>query len=98
MRARKRVLRCPLLRPDPAEKPHLAEIILNLAVRIEEARDRGQLGEAEGRKADLAAAKDKLAQMDYIAASRRATVHLGMPAFSQAAPADHTASSNPDDT
>ena len=82
-------LRCPLLRPDPAGKPHLAEIILNLAVRIEEAQDRGQLGEAEGRKADLAAAKDKLAQMDYIAASRRATVDLGMPAFSQAAPADH---------
>ena len=82
-------LRCPLLRPDPAEKLHLAEIILNLAVRIEEAQDRGQLGEAEGRKADLAAAKDKLAQMDYIAASRRATVDLGLPAFSQAAPADH---------
>ena len=82
-------LRCPLLRPDPAEKPRLAEIILNLAVRIEEAQDRGQLGEAEGRKADLAAAKDKLAQMDYIAASRRATVDLGMPAFSQAARADH---------
>ena len=82
-------LRCPLLRPDPAEKPRLAEIILNLAVRIEEAQDRGQLGEAEGRKADLTAAKDKLAQMDYIAASRRATVDLGMPAFSQGAPADH---------
>ena len=57
-------------------------------MRIEEARDRGQLGEAEGRKADLAGAKDKFAQMDYIAASRRATVDLGMPAFSQAAPAD----------
>jgi hypothetical protein len=67
-------------------------------VRIEEAQDRGQLGEAEGRKADLAAAKDKLAQMDYIAASRRATVDLGMPAFSQAPAQTITASSNPDDT
>jgi integrase len=89
-------LRCPLLRPDPAEKLRLAEIILNLAVRIEEAQDRGQLGEVEGRKADLAAAKDKLAQMDYIAASRRATADLGMPAFAQAAPQTITASSNPD--
>ncbi|MGH8921315.1 MAG: site-specific integrase, partial [Actinomycetes bacterium] len=81
-------LRCPLLRPDPAGKPRLAEIILNLAVRIEEAQDRGQLGEAEGRQADLAAAKDKLAQMDHIAASRRTAVDLGMPAFAQpAAPA-----------
>ena len=89
-------MRCPLLRPDPAEKLRLAEIILNLAVRIEEAQDRSQLGEAEGRKADLAAAKDKLAQMNYIAASRRATADLGMPAFAQAAPQTITASSNPD--
>ncbi len=68
-------------------------------MRIEEARDRGQLGETEGRKADLAAAKDKLAQMDYIAASRRATVDLGMPAFAHRPPPQAiTASSNPDDT
>ena len=66
-------------------------------MRIEEAQDSGQLGEAEGRKADLAAAKDKLAQMDYIAASRRATADLGMPAFAQAAPQTITASPNPDD-
>ena len=88
-------MRCPLLRPDPAEKSRLAEIILNLAVRIEEAHDRGQIGEVEGRKADLAAAKDKLAQMDYIAASRRTNVDLGMPAFAQAAPQTVTASPNP---
>ena len=67
-------------------------------MRIEEAHDRGQLGEVEGRKADLAAAKDKLAQMDYIAASRRAATDLGMPAFAQAAPQTITASSNPHDT
>jgi hypothetical protein len=36
--------------------------------------------------------------MDYIAASRRATVDLGMPAFSQAAPHTVTASTNPPDT
>jgi len=58
---------------------------LNLAVRIEEAQDRGQLGEAEGRKADLRAAKDKLAQMDQITASRRAAVDLGMPSFARVA-------------
>lgn len=76
-------IRCPLLRPDPAQKPRLTEIILNLAVRIEEAEDNGHLGEAEGRKADLEAARDKLAQMNHIAASRRAAVDLGMPAFTQ---------------
>jgi len=86
-------IRCPLLRPDPAQKPRLAEIILNLAVRIEEAEGNGHLGEAEGRKADLDAARDKLAQMDHIAASRRAVVDLGMPAFTQVAA--HTVTAAP---
>jgi hypothetical protein len=36
--------------------------------------------------------------MDYIAASRRATVDLGMPAFAQAAPQTITASPIPGDT
>ena len=78
-------IRCPLLRPDPAQKTRLAEIILNLAVRIEEAEGNGHLGEAEGRKADLEAARDKLAQMDHITTSRRVAVDLGMPAFTQVA-------------
>ncbi|HLN68634.1 MAG TPA: hypothetical protein VK280_15345, partial [Streptosporangiaceae bacterium] len=57
----------------------------NLIVRIDEARREGWLGEAEGLKVSLAGARDKLAQMDQIAARRSAAVHLGMPAFADAA-------------
>ena len=73
-------IRCPLLRPDPAQRPRLAEIRDNLIARIGEAQREGWTGEAEGLKVSLAAADQKLAQMDQIAARRRATViHLGMP-------------------
>jgi len=74
-------IRCPLLRPDPAQRQRLAELVLNLAVLIEEAEDRGWHGEAEGRRADLDAAKAKLAEMDAITASRTAAVDLGIPTF-----------------
>ena len=73
-------IRCPLLRPDPAQRPRLAEIRGNLTARIAEARREGWTGEAEGLQVSLAAAGHKLAQMDQIAARRRSTVtHLGMP-------------------
>ncbi len=85
-------LRCPLLRPDPAQRPRLAEICGNLTARIAEAEAARWLGEAEGLKVSLAGARDKLAgardklaQMDQIAARRSAAVHLGMPAFADAA-------------
>ena len=74
-------IRCALLRPDPDQKSHLAEIILNLAVRIEEAGQHRWLGEVDGLRTSLAAAKDKLAQMDHITASRAAAVGLGIPAY-----------------
>jgi hypothetical protein len=40
-------LRCPLLRPDPAQRPRLLEVGDNLITRIEEARREGWLGEIE---------------------------------------------------
>jgi len=73
-------IRCPLLRPDPAQRPRLAEIRDNLTARIGEAQREGWTGEAEGMRVSLAAAGHKLAQMDEITARRRAApVHLGMP-------------------
>ena len=73
-------IRCPLLRPDPAQRPRLAEIRDNLIARIGEAQREDWTGETEGLQVSLAATEQKLAQMDQITARRRATVtHLGMP-------------------
>jgi hypothetical protein len=72
-------LRCPLLRPDPAQRHRITEIRANLLARIDEAEHEGWLGEVEGLKVSLAAAEQKLAQLDE--RGLRATVHLGMPAF-----------------
>jgi integrase len=74
-------LRCPLLRPDPAQRHRLAEVRDNLLARIAEATREGWLGEVEGLKVSLAGAQHKLAQLDELAA-RRPTVHLGMPDLS----------------
>jgi hypothetical protein len=41
-------LRCPLLRPDPAQRQRLIDIRHNLLARIDEARRKGWLGEVEG--------------------------------------------------
>jgi hypothetical protein len=57
----------------------------NLTARIAEAEAARWLGEAVGLKVSLAGARDKLAQTDQIAARRSAAVHLGMPAFADAA-------------
>ncbi|HCU93263.1 MAG TPA: site-specific integrase, partial [Actinobacteria bacterium] len=73
-------IRCPLLRPDPAQRPRLAGLCGNLQARIDEAQREGWLGEAEGLKVSLAAARQKLAQLDDLA-RRRTTIHLGMPGF-----------------
>ena len=72
-------IRCPLLRPDPAQRPRLAEIRDNLIARISEARHEHWTGEAEGLQVSLAAAGHKLAQMDQITARRGTVTHLGMP-------------------
>ena len=79
-------IRCPLLRPDPAQRPRLTQIRDNLITRIEEAHREGWLGEVEGLRVSLAAAQQKLAQMGEISARHRDTVvHLGMPARPDAA-------------
>ena len=60
-------LRCPLLRPDPAQRHRLIEIRDNLIARIEEAKRQGWLGEVEGLQVSLAAARQKLEQMERAA-------------------------------
>lgn len=73
-------VRCPLLRPDPTQRPRLVEIHNNLLERIAEAQHQGWLGEVDGLQVSLAAARQKLAHLD-----ERATtiVNLGIPDFSQ---------------
>lgn len=73
-------VRCPLLRVDPAQRRRLEEIRDNLLARIGEAEREGWLGEAEGLRVSLAAANEKLAQLDR-RAHRAATINLGMPTF-----------------
>ena len=73
-------VRCPLLRVSPDQRPRLADLHDNLQARIDEAQREGWLGEAEGLKVSLAAARHKLTQLDDLA-RRRSTIHLGMPGF-----------------
>lgn len=74
-------LRCPLLRPDPAQRTRLIEVRDNLLARIDEAHREGWVGEVDGLKVSLAGAEHKLAQLNELA-TRATTVHLGMPHFS----------------
>ena len=78
-------LRCPLLRPDPVQRPRLVEIRDNLVERIAEAESKSWLGEAEGLRVSIDGAREKLAQMDLITERRTNSVNLGMPTFSEAA-------------
>ena len=86
-------LRCPLLRTDPAQRPRLIHLRDNLLARIDEAQREGWLGEAEGLKVSLAAAQQKLTQLDDLA-RRRSTIHLGMPGFPDIAGRTVTTASN----
>jgi hypothetical protein len=81
-----RGIRCPLLRPDSAQKDRLVAIRANLVERIAEARDRAWLGEVEGLEATLVAADQKLAAMDALAA-RKQIVRIGMPTIATIASA-----------
>lgn len=65
-------IRCPMLRPDPSQRPRLEEIAANLGERLEEARARGWLGEVEGIEVSMSAAQEKLDRMSHI-------VSLGLP-------------------
>jgi len=73
-------VRCPMLRVDPALEPRLRQIIDNLGERIAEARQRGWLGEVEGLEVSLAAARQKLEQMQR-ARGRQGVTLLGTPIF-----------------
>ncbi len=74
-------VRCPLLRVDPAQRQRLIDIRDNLTVRIAEAEREGWLGEADGLRVSLAAAKEKLAQADASLQRRVVAADLGMPGF-----------------
>jgi integrase len=78
-------IRCPLLRPDPGQRPRLVQIEANLGARIDEATREGWPGEADGLRISRAAAQEKLAQMDQIVARHQDPVHLGMPDFAHTA-------------
>jgi Phage integrase family len=71
-------IRCPLLRPDPAQRARLIQIHDNLVDRIAEARQEGWHGEVDGLTVSLAAARDKLAQLHALG-TRRHAVNIGMP-------------------
>jgi hypothetical protein len=68
-----------MLRPDPAQRARLVELRDNQD-RIAEAHEQRWLGEIEGLTINVAAANDKLADLDKLAA-RQTTVHLGMPSL-----------------
>jgi hypothetical protein len=79
-------IRCPLLRPDPAQRTRLEEIRANLHDRIAEAEREGWLGEVDGLEVSLAGADDKLAQINGALRRQAITVQLGMPAFPDTLP------------
>ncbi|HWU05625.1 MAG TPA: tyrosine-type recombinase/integrase [Streptomyces sp.] len=76
-------VRCPVLIVSPAEKPRLIEIRDNLTERIAEAEREGWLGEVEGLSTSLAAAEEKLAQLDARQEHRDSPVFMGIPTFDQ---------------
>ncbi|MGH3856826.1 MAG: tyrosine-type recombinase/integrase [Pseudonocardiaceae bacterium] len=71
-------IRCPLLRPDPAQRTRLVQLRDNLIDRIAEAHHEGWLGEVDGLTVSLTAARNKLSQLDTRTAQRR-PVQIGMP-------------------
>jgi hypothetical protein len=77
-------LRCSMHWPDPAQRPRIAEIRDNLLARIAEAEHEGWLGEVEGLQISLAAANDKLAQIDR-RSPPATSVNIGMPALPETA-------------
>jgi integrase len=73
-------IRCPALRPDPAQAHRLETIIGNLDARLAEAREHGWLGEVAGLQVSRSAAEQKLTAMRQLAAQHQ-TTHLGMPDY-----------------
>ncbi|MGI3224301.1 hypothetical protein ACRJ4B_10485 [Streptomyces sp. GTA36] len=54
-----------------------------MIARIAEAETEGWLGEVDGLSVSLAAAEEKLVQLDAEQARASSVVHLGLPSFSQ---------------
>jgi hypothetical protein len=75
-----KILRCPQLRPDPAQATRLQEIRTNLLDRLREAKKHGWLGKIAAIETSIAAADRKLETMRQISAKHTIT-HLGMPDF-----------------
>lgn len=71
-------VRCSLLRPDPDALPRLLDIRKNLRTRIDEAYDRGWLGEVEGLRVSLVAAEEKIERLERLKRNVAST-NLGMP-------------------
>jgi len=69
------------LRVDPSQRQRLEDIRGNLTARIAEAELEGWAGEAEGLRVSLAAANNKLAQIELALARRAEAVSLGMPSY-----------------
>ena len=67
-------VRCPMLRPDPAQHHRLEEIVNNLHDRLAEAKRQGWYGEVDGLETSISAAERKLASM-----RRDRATDLGLP-------------------
>ncbi|GLX42026.1 hypothetical protein Sros01_80980 [Streptomyces roseochromogenus] len=76
-------VRCPLLIVSPSERSRLVDIRDNLADRIAEAEREGWLGEVEGLNVSLAAAEEKIAQLDARQERKSSVVFLGIPTLDQ---------------
>ena len=76
-------VRCPMLKPDPAQRSRLEEIRDNLEARIIEAKREGWLGEIEGLQVSFSGARNKLAQLDSTAQRHARNIELDMPSFTQ---------------
>ncbi|WP_240512554.1 tyrosine-type recombinase/integrase [Streptomyces griseoruber] len=78
-------IRCPMLRVDPAQRARLIEIIRSLTERIAEAKLNGWLGEEEGLRVSLEAARNKLTAMDRTRNQSTARIaDLGIPQIRKA--------------
>ena len=88
-------IRCSLLRVDPSQRQRLEDIRGNLTARIAEAEREGWACEAEGLKVSLAAANNKLAQIELTLARRAEAVSLGMPSYRDTAASVITAVPGP---
>ncbi|MGW6883075.1 hypothetical protein ACWGEU_22760 [Streptomyces goshikiensis] len=80
---REACVRCPVLIVALDEKPRMEEIRDNLKDRIAEAEREGWLGEVEGLSTSLAAAEDKIAQIQAQQEKKQSPVFLDLPRLSQ---------------